>query len=74
MDAEQASDRLMAQQFAGVRVREAIWNPMRDITTIELAHAMPVLIALALRPFGFDPVAAVEALMPEARRHFRLHF
>ena len=54
-----------------------IYDPKDDITAPELAKVLgAILPALACRNVignGCDPTAAIEALPPNARRHFVLH-
>lgn len=46
------------------------WAPKPDITTYELARAMPILVLMGAKPLNFNSEEAVKALPPEVARHF----
>ena len=52
-----------------IRLRKSIvWNPQDDITTIELARLLPLLLSMAS-----DPLIYWEDYIPaEAQRHFKI--
>lgn len=50
------------------RTRQFGWEPKEDITTFELARAVPVFFVSAS---GADIGPLFDGLPPEVRRHFR---
>ena len=61
-----------ARECLKISVPSITWVPRGDITTYELAQALPVIAAHA---HSGDPnvvLRDVEALPPEVRRHFKV--
>ncbi len=56
-----------------IRVPKRVdWLPCEDITAHELALAVPSLLTLSVRGWGY-PEDGIAALPENVRRHFRIH-